>query len=306
MRPQFGSAPAIAVFTSGLSAIVLPICRASARVRQPWTSTVIRCVAPFAVGGNRLGQVLADFEQRGAEVVERFAGERGRGRGRPGSLGCAPLASSSTVSLVLMWPSTLMQWNDSSTASTRAAWASCLPQRGVGHHQREHRGHVGADHRGPLGHAGDARRHAADRAPPGRGAWAPCRSSSCRGRRFRATAHRRRAAAAAAWMPARIFSIGSIAPMTPVDITSACSGLRAAGLGRPGRHLPRVGVALVAGAGVGLARVDRHARGSNRSAFARGRASPARRRPGSWCTRPPRRPADRRRPATDRASSCCA
>ena len=30
------------------------------------------------------------------------------------------------MSFVLMWPSTLMQWNDSSTASTRAAWASCF------------------------------------------------------------------------------------------------------------------------------------------------------------------------------------
>ena len=46
--------------------------------------------------------------------------------------------------------------------------------------------------------------------------------------------------------------------MTPVDMTSACSGFRTASLGGPGRHLPRIGVALVARAGVGHARVDRH------------------------------------------------
>ena len=32
----------------------------------------------FAVGGNRLGQVFADFEERGAEVFEAFAGQRVR------------------------------------------------------------------------------------------------------------------------------------------------------------------------------------------------------------------------------------
>ena len=45
--------------------------------------------------------------------------------------------------------------------------------------------------------------------------------------------------------------------MTPVDMTSACSG-RADGLSCPRGHLSGVGIALVARAGVGHARVNRH------------------------------------------------
>ena len=76
MRPQFGSAPAMAVFTSGLSAIVLPILQ---RV-LPRAAAVHfdrdQVRGAFAVGRNRLGEVFADFEERRAEVVEAFAGKR--------------------------------------------------------------------------------------------------------------------------------------------------------------------------------------------------------------------------------------
>ena len=82
-------------------------------------------------------------------------------------------------------------------------------------------------------------------------------------------------------------------PMTPVDMTSACSGLHADRLGRPGGHLPGVGVALVAGAGVGDAGVDGH--DANRVAR-RSLAVELHRRGAHQilaCTRPRRRRADR-------------
>ena len=49
-----------------------------------------------------------------------------------------------------------MQLNDSSTASDERGLGVGLRKRRVGHDQREHRRHVRADHRGALGHAGDA------------------------------------------------------------------------------------------------------------------------------------------------------
>ena len=51
MRPQFGSLPATAVFTSELLAMLLATWAASARDRQPWTSTVMRCEAPSPSSG---------------------------------------------------------------------------------------------------------------------------------------------------------------------------------------------------------------------------------------------------------------
>ncbi len=82
--------------------------------------------------------------------------------------------------------------------------------------------------------------------------------------------------------------------------------LGAARLGRPRRHLPRIGIALVACARVGHARVDRHY--SNRITRRPLAVDLHRRRrtPDSWCTRPPPRPADRTQLATNRASHRCA
>ncbi len=106
----------MAVFTSGLLATVLAMARAAARSAQPVISMVTRCVAPFAVAGNGLGQV--DRTLRRA-----LGGRRPDRRPASGSPPAAPLATSSTVSLVLMWPSTLMQLKLTSADARSAAWA---------------------------------------------------------------------------------------------------------------------------------------------------------------------------------------
>ena len=143
MRPQLGSAPAMAVFTSGLSATVLAICWASSRVAQPVTSMRDQVRGAFAVVGDRPGQLDADLVQGAAETCCRSAPASG-------DPPAAPLASSSTVSLVLMCPSTLMQLKLSSTARRQhAAGRRPASSGGVGQHDGQHRGHVGADHRRP-------------------------------------------------------------------------------------------------------------------------------------------------------------
>ena len=70
--------------------------------------------------------------------------------------------SSSTVSLVLVWPSTLMQLNDSSAASCRPALGVAHSELRVGHDHCEHRREIRADHGRALGHAAHAHRAAVE------------------------------------------------------------------------------------------------------------------------------------------------
>ena len=64
---------------------------------------------PFAVGGNGLSQFHGDLAD-GFGDAARSSAESCLGP-------AAPLASNNTVSLVLMWPSTLMQLKLSATAA---------------------------------------------------------------------------------------------------------------------------------------------------------------------------------------------
>ncbi len=57
------------------------------------------------------------------------------------------------MSLVLMWPSTLMQLKLSSAASESRRWASARVQTRVSQHDAQHGRHARADHSRALGHA---------------------------------------------------------------------------------------------------------------------------------------------------------
>ena len=132
------------------------------------------------------------------------------------------------------------------------------PERGIGHDERQHRGHVGPDHRGTFGNARDARRHAADRYFAAAHLRHRVGRHTCRGPRSRATARRRPAAGRRFECRPRIFSIGIIEPITPVDITSACSAVTPHASAAQAAICRASRVALVARAGVGDARVDHH------------------------------------------------
>ena len=67
----------------------------------------------------------------------------------------SPLASTSTVSLVEVHPSTVMVLKDAATASRSASVQGRRVDGGVGRAHGEHRGHVGGEHGGALGHAAD-------------------------------------------------------------------------------------------------------------------------------------------------------
>src|SRR5258708_1666584 len=82
MRPQLGSAPAHAVFTSGEFAMALPICRASPRVRACSIFSRTTCFTPSLAG-----QIVADGE--GVKHVVRLNIEQARTRGEARQIGSA-------------------------------------------------------------------------------------------------------------------------------------------------------------------------------------------------------------------------
>ena len=77
-----------------------------------------------------------------------------------GGFPSAPLASSSTVSLVLVQSSTMRLLNESATARVSIVRSVLGIDRGVGGEHREHRGHRRREHRRALGHATDRGDHA--------------------------------------------------------------------------------------------------------------------------------------------------
>ena len=98
---------------------------------------------PFGVVDHLLGQRRADLAERGRQCAPaRAAAAR-------------PLASTSTVSLVDVQPSTVMALNDTSTAARSAARSMLGSTDGVGGAQRQHGGHVGGQHGRALGHGAD-------------------------------------------------------------------------------------------------------------------------------------------------------
>src|SRR5277367_1356426 len=114
MRPQLGSAPAIAVFTSGEFAMVSAICFAARSLGAPRTSISITCRAPSpssticrASDRQTSSSAPQNFFQSSFSFVILRAPD-------------APLASSVTVSLVDVSPSTVMELNVRETTARNA------------------------------------------------------------------------------------------------------------------------------------------------------------------------------------------
>ncbi len=104
-RPQLASSPAMAVLTSGELAMARPMRRALSSLSAPVTRNFDELLRPFAVAHDKVGELAAD-------VVPA----RRRRRRRPGSsneasgaLPALPVAKASTVSLVEVSLSTVMQ-----------------------------------------------------------------------------------------------------------------------------------------------------------------------------------------------------
>ena len=107
--------------------------------------------APRTTHVGHLGRPLGvvDHLRRERTQASSSAGPSAAGDG----LAPRPLASTSTVSLVDVDPSTVIVLNDAATASASAVVQRGGVDRGVGRAQGEHGGHVRRQHGGTLGHA---------------------------------------------------------------------------------------------------------------------------------------------------------
>ena len=108
-RPQFGSSPAIAHLSRLLRATARPACTASSSLAAPMTSTMIILPAPSASSWS--------WRARSVHTSVSIAVKSASSGAAPE----APLASSSTVSLVDMQPSVSIRSNEVRVASRRAA-----------------------------------------------------------------------------------------------------------------------------------------------------------------------------------------
>ena len=121
--------------------------RASAvGARAAARTSVASLVAPSASARHLVGEAAHDAGER---VAERRVGALDASIG---GLPAAPLASSSTVSLVLVQPSTMRLLNESATALVSVVRSVAGLDGGVGGEHREHRGHGRRQHRRALGH----------------------------------------------------------------------------------------------------------------------------------------------------------
>ena len=143
IRPQFGSLPNSAVLTRLLPGTPRPTCTASASL-----------AAPLHLDGDVLGGALGVGQQLLGQVVA----DRGDRRGQLLGVGCrseAPLASSSTVSLVDMQPSASIRSKVTRTAARSAASRAVVVGDGVGGDHDEHGGHRRGEHARALGDPAD-------------------------------------------------------------------------------------------------------------------------------------------------------
>ena len=145
----------IAVFTSGLLATVLAIARATPRGRAH--SIVTRCVAPSPSPAIALARSMHTSRAPGRtrEVVarQRLAAGRAVGHQQHRVVGAHVSVDADAVEAV---------------AAAASEPGRSPGSRGVGHDQGEHRRHVRAHHRGPLGDSRDLDRAAGNgHAPAG-------------------------------------------------------------------------------------------------------------------------------------------
>ena len=196
----------------------------------------------------------------------RIASSRPSGSGAP----AAPVACSSTVSLVLIWPSTVIRSNEPLDGGAQRRLG--VGDLGVGLHEAEHGREPGLHHPRPLRLGGDGH--------PARGHRARLRAAVGGHDRAAelAAAAARESAAAASPTPRTTSSTRSGTPITPVSATATVARLGAERRRGGVAHRQRVGVALLAGRRVRVAGVDDH--GADRVAVALLAADPDRRRRG--------------------------
>ena len=153
MRPQLGSPPCSAVFTSGDVAMACAASLASRSVFAPRDVELHDARRAFAVANDHPGEVAADGIERALKIGE--VGVRV-------TLPSFPEAISSTVSLVEVSPSTEIELKLWSTAILQRALERDRIERGIRHHEAEHGGHVGMNHARAFGDADDASALAAE------------------------------------------------------------------------------------------------------------------------------------------------
>jgi hypothetical protein len=150
MRPQFGSSPAMAVFTSGELAMERRPCRHRAPFSRPVTATSTSLVAPSPSRTTCMRQIAHHAGQRAAKAAALA-------RLRPAAMGGAcrrPVAASSTVSEVEVSLSTVMALKLASSRCSASPAARPAHAR-IGEDVGQHRRHVRRDHARALGDARD-------------------------------------------------------------------------------------------------------------------------------------------------------
>ena len=105
IRPGFGSDPNTAVFTRGESATAFAIVRASPSLEAPSTSTSVTVVTPSA------SRISCDASAAPTSSTASASAAHARSAGPTVPSPAAPLANSSTVSFVLVQPSTVSAVN---------------------------------------------------------------------------------------------------------------------------------------------------------------------------------------------------
>ncbi len=174
IRPQLGSSPPMAHLTRLLRATARPTVTASFSLAAPMTSMVIIFCAPSASSWS--------WRARSAHTSVSVTVNSPTSGRTP----VAPLASSSTVSLVDMQPSVSSRSKVPATADRSAASSSAGGQIRVGGQHAQHGGQRRRDHARALGHAPDGpggggglggRGGLGERLPPrsrgGLGGWLP-------------------------------------------------------------------------------------------------------------------------------------
>ncbi len=205
---------------------------------------------PFAVGRDRLGQVLAHLVERGPELGERLAPEHRPARRAVGQQqhrvvrAHVPVDADAVERIV--------------HRVEQRRLGVFLVQRRVGKHQCQHRRHVRPDHRRALGDAGDRDRLLADLDHPTANLRDGVGGHHAAGRPLE-----RAFVGAELGRELRQARANLLQRQLLADDArrhhQGLVGLYAAGFGRVSRHLSRVPVALFAGAGIGHAGIDRHA-----------------------------------------------
>ena len=206
--------------------------------RGPGTRTWDDLGRPLGVGHHLLGQRAAGLGQRRRRARPGVGGPRG------------PLASTSTVSLVDVHPSTVIALNDAPTAPRERRVQRGRVDGGVGREHGQHRRHVRRQHGRPLGHAPDREPVARDDDLLGHGVGGhdgPGRAGAGLGVRAAAAGHDRRqvrldrgrwgtgSRSGRSGTPGSRSAAAPIPPATGPHSRSAAS--------RPGRAGGRVGVA---------------------------------------------------------------